>query len=148
MTAARSNSDALARDEPTISELVEQLYAALARGDRDRLLELLAPDFEADFAAGMPVVDTTQSIRSAQDMIEKAWWTLGRVVRMQIEPSDWIPCAGSRLLVVGRYRGTVRSTGREFEANLVHLWTERDGRLTQLWHLTDTAQWARAIASD
>jgi 2-(1,2-epoxy-1,2-dihydrophenyl)acetyl-CoA isomerase len=135
------------RDEPTISELVQQLYAALARGDRDKLLELLAPDFEAEFAAGMPVVDTTRPIRSSQEMIENAWWALGRVFRMRVEPTAWIPCAGGRLLVVGRYLGSVRSTGREFEANLVHLWTGRDGALSHLWHLTDTAQWAQAIAS-
>jgi ketosteroid isomerase-like protein len=136
------------RDEPTISELVEQLYAALARGDRDRLLELLTPDFEAEFAAGMPVVDTTKSIRTAEAMIENAWWALGRAFRIQVKPSAWIPCAGGRLLVVGRYVGSARSTGREFEANLVHLWTGREGRLTHLWHLTDTAKWAQAIASD
>jgi ketosteroid isomerase-like protein len=136
------------RDEPTISELVEQLYGALAHGDREKLLELLAPEFEAEFADGMPVVDTKQQIRSAQDMIENAWWALGRVVRMRVEPSAWIPCAGGRLLVVGRYHGSVRSTGTEFEANLVHLWTAREGRLSHLWHLTDTAKWAQAIASD
>jgi len=136
------------RDQPPIIELVEQLYAALARGDRDRLLELLAPDFAAEFAAGMPVVDTGRQIRTAEEMIENAWWALGRVFRMRVEPTAWIQCAGGRLLVMGRYRGTVRSTGREFEANLVHLWTVREGRLAHLWHLTDTAVWAQAIASD
>jgi ketosteroid isomerase-like protein len=136
------------RDEPTIAELVEQLYGALFRGDREKLLELLALDFEAEFAAGMPVVDARRSIRSGQDMIENAWWPLARAFRIRLEPSAWIPCAGGRLLVVGRYLGATRSTGREFEANLVHLWTASEGRLTRLWHLTDTAAWAQAIASD
>jgi ketosteroid isomerase-like protein len=136
------------RDAPTISELIEQLYAALARGDRERLLELLAPDFEAEFAAGMPVVRTGEPIRSAEAMIENAWWALGRAYRIRVEPSEWIPCAAGRLLVLGRYQGSARSTGREFEANLVHLWTARDGRLAHLWHLTDTAKWAQAIAPD
>jgi ketosteroid isomerase-like protein len=136
------------RDTPTITELVEQLYAALAKGDREKLLELLAPDFEAEFAAGMPVVDTSQRIRSAEAMIENAWWALGRVFRMRVAPSAWIRCAGGRLLVVGQYEGSVRSTRREFEANLVHLWTARKDRLSHLWHLTDTAAWAQAIASD
>jgi ketosteroid isomerase-like protein len=136
------------RDQPTIAELVEQLYAALFKGDRDKLLELLEPDFEAEFAAGMPVVDTRRPIRTAQDMIENGWWALARVFRIRIESSAFIPCAGGRLLVVGRYEGSVRSTGREFEANLVHLWTARAGRLAHLWHLTDTAKWAQAIASD
>jgi ketosteroid isomerase-like protein len=136
------------RDTPTIAQLAEQVYAALAKGDRERLLELLAADFEAEFATGMPVVDTSGEIRSAEAMIEKAWWALGREFRIRIEPSAWIPCGGGRLLVIGRYIGSARSTGREFEANLVHLWSARDGRLTHLWHLTDTARWAEAIAHD
>jgi ketosteroid isomerase-like protein len=131
---------------PSIAELVRHVYSALAKGDRDRLLELLAQDFEAEFARGMPVVDTSGAIESAEDMIDKAWWPLGREFRLRPEPSAWIPCAGGRLLVLGRYTGSARSTGREFEANLVHLWTARDGRLTHLWHLTDTAAWAAALA--
>jgi 2-(1,2-epoxy-1,2-dihydrophenyl)acetyl-CoA isomerase len=136
------------RDQPTIGDLVEQLYGALAKGDRAKLLDLLAPDFAAEFAAGMPVVDTDRSIRTAEAMIEDAWWALGRAFRMRVEPSARIPCAGGRLLVTGRYVGSARSTGRDFEANLVHLWTAREGRIAHLWHLTDTAKWAQAIASD
>ncbi len=134
-----------ATPEPTIEALVKQLYAALAAGDRDKLLELLAEDFEAEFAPGMPVVDTSTPIRSAEDMIERAWWALGRAFRVQVEPSGWLPCAGDRLLVLGRYRGSARSTGREFEASLVHLWAARGSKLTQLWHLTDTAAWGAAL---
>jgi 2-(1,2-epoxy-1,2-dihydrophenyl)acetyl-CoA isomerase len=134
--------------EPAISELVEQVYAALAKGDRERLLELLAPDFEAEFAEGMPLAGSVGPIRSAEAMIVNVWWALGRAFRMRVEPSDRISCAGGRLLVLGRYHGSARSTGRQFEANLVHLWTGRDGRLVHLWHLTDTAKWAEAIASD
>jgi uncharacterized protein len=130
--------------EPSITELVKQVYGALARGDRDRLLELLAADFAADFATGMPVV-AIRPIRSAEEMIENAWWPLGRAFRVSVAPSEWIPCAGGRLLVVGRYEGSARSTGRELEANLVHLWTARGGKLVHLWHLTDTAAWAAAI---
>lgn len=148
MPAQRDNRPATGAGEPSISELVEQLYGALAKGDREKLLELLAPDFEAEFADGMPVVDTGRAIRSAEAMIEDGWWALGRVFRMRVEPAEWIPCEGRRLLVVGRYKGSVRATRREFEANLVHLWTAREGRLARLWHLTDTAKWAEAVASD
>ena len=134
------------RDEPPIDELVKQVYAALVAGDRDHLLTVLAEDFSAAFAAGMPVVPAGGAITSAEKMIDEAWWALGRMFRVRPEPSDWIPCAGGRLLVLGRYVGSARSTGREFEARLVHLWTAREGRLSHLWHLTDTAAWAAALA--
>jgi ketosteroid isomerase-like protein len=130
---------------PPIAELVNQVYAALAAGDKEKLLGLLAADFAAEFAEGMPVVDTTRAIRTAMEMIENAWWALGRAFRVRVEPREWVPCAGGRLLVVGLYSGSARKTGREFEARLMHLWTARDGKLTHLWHLTDTAAWSSAL---
>lgn len=130
--------------ERSVTELVRSVYAALAAGDRERLLALLAEDFEADLPAGMPIVETP--IRSAREMIERAWWPLGRACRVRVEPLEWIPCVGGRLLVLGRYRGRGRATGREFEAKFVHLWSARDGRVTHLWHLTDTAAWVAAIS--
>lgn len=134
------------RDEPPIDELVKEVYCALATGDRDRLLALLTDDFSSAFAAGMPVVGAgAGAITSSEEMVD-TWWALGREYRVRPEPSDWIPCAGGRLLVLGRYAGSGRSTGREFEARLAHLWTARDGRLAHLWHLTDTAAWAGALA--
>jgi 2-(1,2-epoxy-1,2-dihydrophenyl)acetyl-CoA isomerase len=132
------------RDEPAIAELVEQLYAALGAGDRDKLLELLAEDFEAEFAKGMPLA-LGERIESPEAMIEDGWWTIGRAFKMRPEPSDWIPCAGGRLLVIGIYRGKARATGREFDARFVHLWDARGGKLTRLRHLTDTAAWAAAL---
>ena len=146
MASQRTDARVAGAGVPSISELAERLYAALAKGDRGTLRQLLVPDFEAEFAAGMPVVDSGRRIRTAEAMIEDAWWALGRVFRMRVEPSSWIPCADGRLLVIGRYKGSLRATGREFEANLVHLWTAREGRLAHLWHLTDTAIWAQAIA--
>jgi ketosteroid isomerase-like protein len=134
------------RDEAPIEELVKELYEALAKGDRDRLLQLLARDFSAEFAAGMPIVPAGVTITSPEEMVDKGWWALGREFRVRTEPSALIPCAGGRLLVIGRYLGTARSTGREFEARLAHLWTAHAGRLVHLWHLTDTAAWTAALA--
>jgi ketosteroid isomerase-like protein len=134
--------------EPPIDELAKLVYSALATGDRQLLLELLADDFTAEYAAGMPVVPAGGAIASAEEMIDNAWWPLGREFRVRTELSEWIPCAGGRLLVLGRYVGSARSTGRAFEARLVHLWTGRNDRLSHLWHLTDTAVWAAALVPE
>jgi ketosteroid isomerase-like protein len=131
--------------EPAIAELVKRLYEALAVGEEDELKRLLADDFEADLPEGMPLGAGGRR-RGPEDMIEHTWWVLGRVVRVRVEVDAWIPCAGGRLLVAGTYRGTSRSSGREFAARLAHLWSASDGRITHLWHLSDTAMWAAALA--
>ena len=133
------------RDVPRIDELVNALYAALGTGDKNALLELLAEDFEAEFAAGMPL-EIPAPIRGPQAMID-TWWAIGSMYKIRPEPSEWIACAGGRLLVIGTYTGKARATGRELQARFVHVLSARDAHLTRLWHLTDTAAWTEALAS-
>jgi ketosteroid isomerase-like protein len=127
-----------------IDELVRDVYAALAAGDRARLLELLHDDFEGT------VTDTLLfgiggSHHGAEAMIEDVWWTIGRRLSVRLEPAEWIACADGRLLVTGRYVGRARATGASLDAAFAHLWTARDERLAAIWQLTDSAAWLAAL---
>ncbi|HEX6492924.1 MAG TPA: nuclear transport factor 2 family protein, partial [Candidatus Dormibacteraeota bacterium] len=120
------------------------VYSALVTWDKERLRELLAPGFEAVLPEGMPAGAGGRRI-GAEAMIRDTWRAIGRAYEMAAEPSEWIPCADGRLLVIGRYRGRGRDTGLPVDAAFAHLWTARDGRLVALWHVTDTALWAAAL---
>jgi 2-(1,2-epoxy-1,2-dihydrophenyl)acetyl-CoA isomerase len=128
----------------SLPDLVRRLYAALAAGDAAAVDELLTPDFDGLLAEGLPLGMGGRH-RGRQDMREHAWWPIGRAFKLRVEPAEWIACADGRLLVLGRYVGSARSTGAPVEARFAHLWTARDGRLSALWHLTDTAPWAAAL---
>ena len=129
---------------PEIEELVRRLYAALAAGDRDEVLAVLDPEFEGRLAEGMPL--GLGGIRGgARAMQADGWWAIGRAFAVLAEPEEWIPCADGRLLVVGRYRGAARSTGRAVDAGFAHLWAAADGRLTSISQYTDTAVWAASL---
>jgi ketosteroid isomerase-like protein len=130
--------------EAAIDQLVRSVYAALAAGDRGRLGELLAEDFEAELPQGMPLGAGGRR-RGADEMIDRTWWVLGRAFEVAVHASTWIPCAGGRLLVLGRYRGRARAGGAQLDAALAHLWSARGGRITHLWHLSDTAAWNAAL---
>jgi ketosteroid isomerase-like protein len=127
-----------------VEELVRSVYAALAAWDGERLRELLDPGFEAELPEGMPLGAGGRRI-GAEAMIRDTWRPIGRMYEMAPEPSEWIPCADGRLLVIGRYRGRTRVTGQPVDAAFAHLWTARDGRLVALWHVTDTALWTAAL---
>ncbi len=134
------------REESTvvrIDELVRQLYAALRAGDAEGVEALLTDDFEAELAEAMPL-GLGGRPRGAREMREH-WWAIGRAFQVHVEPSDWIPCAGGRLLVIGNYVGTARSSGNAFEAAFAHLWGAREGLLASVRQLTDTAAWAAAL---
>jgi 2-(1,2-epoxy-1,2-dihydrophenyl)acetyl-CoA isomerase len=126
-----------------LEELVRGVYDALARGDADAIDELVDPAFEGELAAGMPLgLGGPQHGRDA--MRDQGWWALGRAFAVRAEPLEWIPCADGRLLVIGRYIGTGRASGRSFEASFAHLWGAAGGRLVSLRHFTDTAAWSDA----
>lgn len=51
---------------------------------------------------------------------------------------------GDTVAVEGRYRGTWKATGTPVDAQFVHVWRLRDGKVIQFQQYTDTLQWARA----
>jgi 2-(1,2-epoxy-1,2-dihydrophenyl)acetyl-CoA isomerase len=128
----------------SITDLVAALYPALAKGDRDTIEHLVAPDFEGTLTAGLPG-GVGGVHRGRDDMIDNGWWALGRLFRVRAEPCQWMVCPDGRLLVVGRYLGSGRASGAPLDAAFVHLWSAKGGRLTGLWQLTDSARFVEAL---
>ena len=131
-------------DPPSITELVAALYPALVEGDRETIERLVDPGFEGTLTEGLPL-GVGGVRRGRDDMIENAWWALGRAFHMGIDPSLWMPCPDGRLLVLGRYVGSARKTGAPLDAAFVHLWSAEGGRLTAVWQLTDSALFVQAL---
>lgn len=127
---------------PTITELVSALYPALMSGDRATLERLVAPDFEGTLTAGLPMGGQHHG---REAMIEHGWWEFGRLFKIRVEAGQWMTCPDGRLLVIGHYIGEGRKTGIPFDAAFVHLWSAAGGRLTAVWHLTDSALFLRAL---
>jgi 2-(1,2-epoxy-1,2-dihydrophenyl)acetyl-CoA isomerase len=127
----------------TIEELVRAAYPALAAGDRDALATLLHPDFEGTFMEGLPF-GIGGVHRGAEAAIRHGWWAIGRNFAVRAEPAEWIACADGRMLVLGRYVGRARAADRPLEADFAHLWSARDGQLSAIRQLTDSALWVRA----
>jgi 2-(1,2-epoxy-1,2-dihydrophenyl)acetyl-CoA isomerase len=124
------------------TELLARVYPAISTGDRATLEQLLAPGFVASVTEGMPVGGGTHE--GAQAMIDDGWWAIGKRFAVKAEPREVIACADGRTLVLGRYRGRERATGHEVDAAFSHLWSSRNGQLTALIQITDTARWTPA----
>lgn len=52
--------------------------------------------------------------------------------------------AGDTVVVLGRYRGANKATGRELDAQLAHVWRVKEGKAAAFQQYTDTLQSARA----
>ena len=60
-----------------------------------------------------------------------------------VTPSNVID-GGDAVAVEGRYTGTVKATGARLDAQFVHVYGMRDGKIVRFQQYTDTAQWASA----
>ncbi|OBI15905.1 enoyl-CoA hydratase [Mycobacterium sp. E2327] len=135
--------DAATRDVQVAA--VRDLYRALAAGDRETLGKLLHPDFVGHATVGLPLGVGGEHV-GPDAMRRELWWQLGRHYDVQAYPDEFHTLDDGRLLVVGRYRGTARRSGKELDAAFHHvIGFADDSRLTSLDQLTDSAAWIEAL---
>jgi len=127
-------------------ELAQRLYQALARGEGATVTDLLHPEFQGRTAAGLPLGLGGEYV-GADDMRDNFWWVIGKHFRAEALADDFVDLADGRLLVSGTYRGGGRRSGRKLEAAFTHVLGYRDGRISSLVQLTDTAAWHDALGA-
>jgi ketosteroid isomerase-like protein len=117
-------------------DAVRSHYAASDRGDLDGMLAVLAPDVRWTEAAGFPLAGTYIGPTAVADgvfrRLQEDWDGFSLTV-------DEVLDAGDRIVGVGTYRGTSPTTGRSFEARVVHLWTVQGGRAVAFEQIVDSA---------
>ena len=123
----------------------QQLYRALAAGDREALSTLLHPDFVGQVTDGLPL-DMGGRHDGPEAMRRDVWWTIGRHYKVEVQPEEFRLLDDGRLFVAGHYRGEGRTSGRRLDAAFIHLIAfAADGRIASLQQLTDSAAWVQAL---
>ena len=123
----------------------QQLYRALAAGDREALTTLLHPDFVGQVTDGLPL-DMGGRHDGPEAMRRDVWWTIGRHYKVEVQPGEFRLLDDGRLFVGGFYRGGGRTSGRRLDAAFIHLIAfAADGRISSLQQLTDSAAWVQAL---
>jgi 2-(1,2-epoxy-1,2-dihydrophenyl)acetyl-CoA isomerase len=126
----------------------QQLYRALAAGDRAALSTRLHPDFIGHATDGLPL-DMGGRHDGPEAMQRNLWWTIGRHYKVEAQPEEFRLLDDGRLFVAGHYRGEARKSGRRLDAAFIHLiaFTD-DGRIVSLHQLTDSAAWVQALGDE
>jgi ketosteroid isomerase-like protein len=125
--------------------LVRRSYDAFARGDLDAVLGDMHPDIVWEQAQGLPHGGTYRGLAAVRaaifDPLGRDWWDEFSAV-----PDEILAADDGVVVVIGRYRGVAKGTGKQLDVPFVHVWTLRDGEAVRFRQFLDTAGWVEALA--
>jgi ketosteroid isomerase-like protein len=125
-------------------ELVRRSYDAFARDDLDAVLADMDPAIEWHQAQGLPHGGFYRGVdevrRNIFEPLDEEWWD-----EFTADPDEFLD-AGSDVVVLGRYRGVAKGTGKRLDVPFVHVWTVEDGRAVRFRQFLDTAGWVAALS--
>jgi ketosteroid isomerase-like protein len=127
----------------TNGDLVKALYQAFGRGDVPAVLGVFDPQVQWREAEGFLYADRNP-YSGPQAIAEGVFGRIVAAVENFAVLPERISDAGDTVRAEGRYRGTMKATGRPVDAQFAHVWTFRDGKVVRLPQYTDTRQWADA----
>jgi ketosteroid isomerase-like protein len=127
-------------------DLVRGIYDAFATGDVPNLLGRLSADMEWSEAENFPYADRSP-YRGHDAILGGVFARLGgEWDGFAAIPEEFLD-AGDTVVVLGRYGGTYKGTGKPLDAQMVHVWRVKDARATHLQQYTDTLQAARVTGA-
>ena len=119
-------------------ELVQGIYAAFGRGDVPAVLGAMDPAIEGNEAEGNPYADGNPYV-GPQAVLEGVF---ARLVSewdgFSAHPERFLD-AGDTVVMLGRYSGTCKATGRTQSPQVVHVWTLANGKAVRFQQYADTA---------
>lgn len=124
-------------------DLVRQCYDAFQRGDIHAVLTHLDPGIDWHLPETEGIAFTGR--RHGAEQVGEFFRQVGEQMELQsFTPRDFI-AQGDRVVALGHYDWMVRKTGAGFGSEWVHVFTVRDGRITDFQEFIDTARLADAF---
>lgn len=121
---------------------VQGVYDAFAKGDIPAVLGFLASDIEWTEAEGFPYGGTYNGPNA---VLEGVFMRLGTEWDGFAAVPDEFIDAGDTVVVLGKYSGKYKATGKSFQANFAHVWKLREGKAIKFLQYTDTLKVQEAL---
>ena len=124
-------------------EVVQEIYAAMAARDVNRIFELIDPECVITQDPALPW--------GGRHIGHDGFATFGLALTGAIDSAVTIEAifeADGEVIECGRTRGTVRSNGATFDIPEVHRWTVRDGRAVAAHFAIDTPAMLDALTGE
>jgi ketosteroid isomerase-like protein len=126
-------------------DLIKKLYAAFGQGDIETIIDHLADQLVWRFDA--PSVIPYAGEHGTPEQVKEGFFAnLASTQKDYSLQTDEFIAQGGKVIVVGSYGATVKSTGKRFDLSLAHAWTIQNGKVKRFVNFTDTARVAEAYS--
>ena len=127
-------------------EFMRGLYAAFAAGDVPTVLGSMSEDVEWWEAEGNPWYPGRAFV-GPQQVVDGVFARIGAEIEgFEVVPERFLS-DGDQVVMVGRYRGKGIATGNLLDAQALHIWTVRDGKVVGFQQFVDTRQLADVLGA-
>ena len=125
-------------------QVVKDFFAAMARGDKQRLLAFVAEDIEWIIPGDdWPLAGTRHGHAGLADLLE----TASKSIETSTELREFV-AQGDRVMVLGVATGRIKATNKTFKDDWVFAITVRNGKVTKIREYINTQALARASRMD
>ena len=125
-------------------ETIKAAYAAFERNDPSVLFGAMDSAISWHEAEGTPLADRNPYV-GPQAVGEGVFTQLMAAIdNFAAAPGTFID-GGDHVVVLGRYRGTMKAGGATLDAPFCHVYRFRDGKVVMFQQYTDTGQWTRLM---
>ncbi|MEJ2481821.1 MAG: nuclear transport factor 2 family protein [Gemmatimonadota bacterium] len=120
-------------------EIISGMYEAFGRGDIPAVLGAMDPDIHWHEAEGNPYMPSGEPFVGPDAILNNLFAKLGEEWDgFTVHPKTYHD-AGDVVAVECRYTGKNHATGKDLDAQVCHIWTLRDGKVTRFQQYVDTA---------
>jgi ketosteroid isomerase-like protein len=126
-------------------EIVQNMYAAFAKGDVPAVLQKFDPKIIWNEAENFPYADGNPYI-GPQAVLEGVFARLGAEWEYwNLTEKTYYEANSGEIIVTGRYKAKNKITSKEINVQFVHMWTLNDGLVTKFQQYADTFQVVEAM---
>jgi ketosteroid isomerase-like protein len=124
---------------------IRSMYEAFARGDVPAVLAGMDPQIEWNEAENFIYADRNPYI-GPQAILEGVFMRIGSEWSSFAAVPEEILGSGETVIAFGRYRGVFQATNAHIDAQFVHVFRFRDGKIVKFQQYADTAQVRDAVS--
>jgi ketosteroid isomerase-like protein len=121
-------------------DLLKGLYDSFGRGDVPGVLGSMDKEIHWHEAEGSPYMPSGEAFVGPDAIATKLFVRLAEEWDgFTVHPVSYYD-AGDAVIVECRYTGTYKETGKPIDAQVCHVWTVKDGKVTKFQQYVDTAK--------